>query len=322
MEKFIFLATIRDKLTAMNLPKSSVDKHVGIFEKCLKGKSADEIDKVINSAGGVDGVVKSIYNLEIAKQKAAKENQEKTEQPKPSEEKVVPTTVIPEVSEEDEPLTLDSFDDEPSNDNVSDEMTIEIQKSPEIEQHILEAEQITSELEKTTINNLVTQNEEDVDLDISEYDFEKLFEEKLTPPEKWVRSLKEKMSSDVYKWTLPVAVLAVILIFGFVIMLYPIVIVTSIFASVAYLGILVAGILTAIVPIGFGLYMCFKNIPVALYELSLGIISAGVTMLSCIILYNYTKRLVPLLFKLLKKLFKLCVKITKYYFTNDKKEEK
>ena len=67
MEKFIFLAEVKDRLTELKLPQESISKHLKIFEDCFVGKSAEEIDKIIEGTGGVDGIVKSIYNLETAK---------------------------------------------------------------------------------------------------------------------------------------------------------------------------------------------------------------------------------------------------------------
>lgn len=316
MEKFIFLATIRDRLIQMNLTDEAADKHVKIFENCLKGKSADEIDKIIESAGGVEGILKSIENLEKAK------NKKKTD---------VQTDNINTVSEEptspiEEPQSSDIVAEEPENltfDDITDDMTQEIEKSPDIDEHIKEAEFITAELEKTTINEVVAPAEDEkFELDISEYDFEKFFAEKLTLPEKWIKKIKEKLSPNAYKATLPLAVIIYIAWYAVVLSLFPLLLLSAVACSLAYIAIIVCGIIFALIPIGFGIYMCFKTPTIGMYEIGIGITVCGSTMLTGILLYNYVKRLVPFLFRQLKILFAYTIRITKKYFQFTKKEEK
>ena len=300
----------------MNLTDEAADKHVKIFENCLKGKSADEIDKIIESAGGVEGILKSIENLEKAK------NKKKTD---------VQTDNINTVSEEptspiEEPQSSDIVAEEPENltfDDITDDMTQEIEKSPDIDEHIKEAEFITAELEKTTINEVVAPAEDEkFELDISEYDFEKFFAEKLTLPEKWIKKLKEKLSPNAYKATLPLAVIIYIAWYAVVLSLFPLLLLSAVACSLAYIAIIVCGIIFALIPIGFGIYMCFKTPTIGMYEIGIGITVCGSTMLTGILLYNYVKRLVPFLFRQLKILFAYTIRITKKYFQFTKKEEK
>lgn len=300
----------------MNLTDEAADKHVKIFENCLKGKSADEIDKIIESAGGVEGILKSIENLEKAK------NKKKTD---------VQTDNINTVSEEptspiEEPQSSDVVAEEPENltfDDITDDMTQEIEKSPDIDEHIKEAEFITAELEKTTINEVVAPAEDEkFELDISEYDFEKFFAEKLTLPEKWIKKLKEKLSPNAYKATLPLAVIIYIAWYAVVLSLFPLLLLSAVACSLAYIAIIVCGIIFALIPIGFGIYMCFKTPTIGMYEIGIGITVCGSTMLTGILLYNYVKRLVPFLFRQLKILFAYTIRITKKYFQFTKKEEK
>jgi hypothetical protein len=67
--------------------------------------------------------------------------------------------------------------------------------------------------------------------------------------------------------------------------------------------------------------MCFKTLPIALYELGIGVTVLGITMFFSILLYNYVKRLTPFLFKQLKRLFKYNNKLAKRYFNKPIKEE-
>ena len=320
MEKFIFLATVKDRLTEMNLPQESIDKHVKIFEDCFKGKNAEEIDSVIESAGGIDGIIKSIQNLESAKQKhsapltpnppSAKNNE--------NSEIIESNNTSPESEENvatiDEPVT----DIEPEQ-NDNDVPTMEIPKAPNIDKHIREAEEMTETMERIPVSQ--SNNDEEFSAELSEYDFEMLFEEKLSKLETAIKNIRQKMSNKAYKATLPIAILVGLLVFALVSALFPLLIASAVVFSLVYICILVAGVCFALVPIGYGIFMCFKSMPIALYELSIGIISTGFTMFSSILLYNYVKRLVPFLFKKLIKLFKYCIKLTKRYFGKQVKEE-
>ncbi len=339
MEKFIFLATVKDRLTEMNLSQESINKHVKIFEDCFKGKNADEVDSVIQSAGGIEGILKSIYNLEVAKQKnntgvisiitekntsetdeiteAAKESAENTSSPLKSEASDTPKDDF--LAETDVAFSEETNTEKASEQNDNDSPTMEIPKAPNIDQHIREAEEMSETLERIPVVDV--NNNEEYSAELSDYDFEMLFEEKLSKTEAVIKNLREKMTDKTYKATLPIAIIATTLIFAFVSALFPVLIATAVLFSVAYICILVAGVCFALVPIGYGIYMCFKSMPIALYELGIGIISSGVTMLLSILLYNYVKRLVPYLIKQLIKLFKFCIKLTKKYFGKQAKEE-
>ncbi len=319
MEKFIFLATIKDKLAEMNLPQESIDKHVKIFDDCFKGKNAEEIDAMLESAGGVEGIIKSIQNLEIVKQKRAPKSPEPFIKTKSdgNVENVEGTTTSPdlkskiEVSEE-----VPTYAEQEQADNELP--TMEMPKAPNIDKHIQEAEELSETMERIPVQPVVN---EEFSAEISDYDFELLFQEKLTKIESSIKNLRKKLSSKTYKATLPIALIITALVFVLVSALFPILVVSAAVFSIAYICLLVAGVCFAIVPIGYGIYMCFKSMPIALYELGIGIISSGITMFSCILLYNYVKRLVPYLFKKLIKLFKYCIKLTKRYFGKQVKEE-
>lgn len=314
MEKFIFLATIKDKLAEMNLPQESIDKHVKIFEDCFKGKNADEIDAMLESAGGVDGIIKSIQNLEIVKQKRTPQAPETQTEDNATKDENVISSDIETKTELSEGVATES----PSAPLDNELPTMEIPKAPNINKHIQEAEELTETLERIPVEPIIN---EEFSAEISDYDFDLLFQEKLTKLELKLKNLRQKLSNKTYKATLPIAIIIAALIFILVSALFPILIVSAVLFSIAYICLLVAGVCFALIPIGYGIYLCFKSMPIALYELGVGIISSGVTMFSCILLYNYVKRLVPYLFKNLIKLFNYCIKLAKRYFGKQVKEE-
>lgn len=332
MDKLIFLAAVKDKLTEMNIPEQTVNKHLKIFEECFKGKSAEEINNVIEGAGGIDGIVTSVANLEKAKKQkrstpplvepdniCVTENQECS---KKDSKAALPV----EAGSDDPPLSqtnivipaVEASADNPS--PIDKEQNNKIEKNPELNEHIKNAEQLSDTIERLKVPS-AQESEEEYSVELSDYDFEKLFAEKLSKPESWIKKLREKINPKAYKWTIPLAIILDIILFAFVITLFPLVLCSAVLFGVIYLVILVTGVTFAVIPTGYGIYMCFKSLPIASYELSIGIISAGITMIVCILLYNYVKRLVPFLLKQLRKLFMLCVRITKRYFGRIKKEE-
>ncbi len=339
MEKFIFLATVKDRLTELNLPQEAVNKHVKIFENCFKGKSADDIDKIINGAGGIDGIIRSIYNLESAKNNLKPfpaKSIDKTNNSLPTD-KVTSSNgnttynnesvcVAPkkDVDQADEnALSLqNNIQSNAERETDQNSTTIEITKSPNIEKHIREAEELSDTLERTIITSN-TNSASDVEFsgELSDYDFKNFFAEKLSVPEEWVKTLRDKLSPKTYKSTLPLAFLADALLFIIVFALFILLLASAVILSVAYIALLVAGLTFSVIAIGYGIYMSFKTLPIGLYEIGIGIISLGITMLTCILLYNYVKRLVPFIFMELKKLFMLCVRLTKRYFGKTVKEE-
>ena len=401
MEKFIFLAEIKDRLTELKLPQEVISKHLKIFEDCFVGKSAEEIDKIIDGTGGVEGIVKSIFNLETAKKNISpaepqetatvEEDSSNTESnenvvlnnendtpadstvleadapsfdiladipdaPQETDVTELPTSEFSAVTKDDSTnlIAQDSTEQQKVettensteatdsvSENIKDTSPIldrditektsteessdtapELEKSPDIDKHIRDAEILSDTLERIPVQPKFDEYEEEFAEEFSDYDFEKLFAEKLSFPEKIAKKLREKLPKKAYYATMPIAILIDVIMFILTIALYPLLIGSAVIFGLVYLVTLVAGICFAVIPTGYGIYMCFKSMPIATYELSLGIISAGVTMFVCILLYNYNKRLVPFLFKQLKKLVKLWGRINKRYFGKTAKEEK
>jgi len=312
VEKSTFLSDLKKHMKEFNIPDDKIDEHIAIFEEIVKEKSEEELQEAISEAGGIKALLESIY-LSDAEESPQNSSADNSHDADIDNEPVKTEAVIEEahvVETQNTPV------------EQQDCKTYDFDKSPDLNLHIQEAVEITTELEKTTVNDIPTVKMDDVEYidDISDYDFESLFAKRYSKIETLILKLKEKMSDKVFKYTLPLAALAFLLIFTFVITLYALVIGSAVFLSIVYVAILVLGICFSLIPLGYGVYMMFKTIPIALYEIGIGIISIGITMLSCILIYNYTKRLVPFLYKLLKRLFKYCIKLTVLYFSRNKTE--
>ena len=116
--------------------------------------------------------------------------------------------------------------------------------------------------------------------------------------------------------TLPLAII-VLLIFG--VMWGALAVVTA--AAVAVLiGAVCAGTAVSLVGIIYGIVRLGEAVPVGVYEIGVGIVIAGVTTCVGILIYNFAVRLMPILFKLVSKLFKYTVNRLKELFNYLRKE--
>jgi len=416
VEKFIFFATLKEGLKDLGLPQESIDENIKLFEEGFKGRSSDEIDKIIEEVGGIDSIVRSIYNHE--KNSNKKNEQESTEQAASaaqSEDETstknsdnitekedfaeteetnefskateldisiseintdtnieipidaqtedelaktdifIPATVTPTDNDNNPPEeTTELFDisaeQNTATSNISTGLSIhqvmtEINSTKQSEQldstkeleitddikinTTQKIDSISREFERTTVTPQPIKhfvNAEYAD-DFTEYDFEGLFAEKLTPIESIFKKIRTSMNDTAFWVSLPFALILTAIFFVIPTLLFPCIIASAIIVGAIYLVSLVIGLVFAVIPIGYSIYMMFFSLPVAMYELGIGLTVLGITMFACILLYNYVKRLVPFLLKMAKKLFAYCVKCIKRYYrkptdTTDIKEVK
>lgn len=86
------------------------------------------------------------------------------------------------------------------------------------------------------------------------------------------------------------------------------------------IAVVAVGSAISLVGVIYGIVQLFTSLPTGLYEIGLGVITAGVVMLLGILLYNFAIRLVPILFKQVLKLFKFTLKKVKLLFNYFRKE--
>ncbi|MBQ8552137.1 MAG: hypothetical protein IJ428_04910 [Clostridia bacterium] len=91
-------------------------------------------------------------------------------------------------------------------------------------------------------------------------------------------------------------------------------------AVAALVALVAGGAAVSLVGIVYGIIQLFTSVPVGLYEIGLGVIVAGAVMFAGILVYNFAVRLVPLLMRLLWKLFLFVLKQLKYLFNFLRKE--
>lgn len=85
---------------------------------------------------------------------------------------------------------------------------------------------------------------------------------------------------------------------------------------IAMVGIIGAGTALSLVGIIYGIVKLFSQMPIGLFEIGIGITVGGVTMLVSILIYNLAIRVIPKLFKPVKKLSRLISdKLADLYYT-------
>ena len=123
---------------------------------------------------------------------------------------------------------------------------------------------------------------------------------------KKIKPAKEKVKGTPLFWTLFILTLPITLplfltVCSFFGVLY--VAVTALIAALAaaMIAVVACGTALALIGIIYGATQCFKNLPIGLFEIGVGVALGGVTMLVAVLLYNLAIRYVPKLYKLVSR---------------------
>ncbi len=123
---------------------------------------------------------------------------------------------------------------------------------------------------------------------------------------KKVKPEREKVKGSPLFWTLfiltlPITIpllLVICAVFG---VLYVAVTALIVAFSGAMVSVVACGTAVALIGIIYGATECFKNPPIGLFEIGVGIAVGGVTMLVSVLLYNIAVRFIPRLYKLVNR---------------------
>ncbi len=331
MEKIVFLALLKDNLTKMDLPEDNVTKHVEVFDKSFNGKTPEEINHFIDSIGGLEGALRAIYDLESKKHpniSAPFGIDIHTDKETEASNKVV--------EEQSDVLlkndTINKKTEQPEEKQKANELTREIplvsNSLPNDNGNLFfdekESKKSKQEMEKTTVNNVVNIPDDYFEFaaELSPLEDEILAHK---PSAKFVdafKKLRNKLPDKAYYSTLPLTVILNAFIYIILVLIFPILVVLTAVSWVLYIAVMIIGGLVAILSIVYGALKISSVLPVGLYEIGIGVIVTGITLLLCVLLYNFTKKLMPFTFRKAKDLFKLWIKANKAFFRNNQKEVK
>ena len=111
--------------------------------------------------------------------------------------------------------------------------------------------------------------------------------------------------------------IAVCVILGVLYVLLSVLIAALVIVMIALIG---AGTAFSLINIVYGVIQLFSRMPVGLFEIGLGIILAGATMLFSILIYNLAVRLLPKLYKQITRFSKFVFRSISTLYYNAKKE--
>ncbi len=120
---------------------------------------------------------------------------------------------------------------------------------------------------------------------------------------KKVKPEREKVKGSPLFWilfilTLPITLPLFLTVCAFFGILYVAVTALIVAFAGATIGVVACGTALALVGIIYGATQCFKALPIGLFEIGVGIVIGGITMLVSVLLYNISIRFVPRLYKL------------------------
>ncbi len=145
-------------------------------------------------------------------------------------------------------------------------------------------------------------------------------DEALNQLPEYVEELEEEREGDHKKFyiiffaTLPLTVILALAGFGLFAGVWAALACGIAVLMAALIGVSAAGAAVSLVGIVYGIIRLFDEVAVGLYEIGLGVLIAGITMLVGILMYNAAIRLFPFLIKKLFKLFKFVIAKLKELF--------
>lgn len=341
MEKYVFLSMLRTSLLQMNVPANNIIKHVEVFEKYFSSKTPEETKKIIKNIGGLDGALEAVYKIEskrnpdiLSPSELKKNITENTSSAEPEPEAVenisfdkqntVEEDFFPDIDALEKQVTseisiekaIESTKEIPSLDGLTVDEDVELifQKR--------QAPPKREEMEKTTVNNVAVLPEDNFEFatELPPLEDEIMAYKHPSVIVEFFKNLRNKMSDDVYKYTLPLTML--INIFGYVLLalLFPVLAVIAAAFYVLYFASMICGGIVAIISFVYGFIKIGASVAIGLYEIGIGIIIIGITLVLCVFIYLFNKKAMPFLFGKVKELFSLWIKSNKAFFRKNAKE--
>lgn len=306
MEKNAFLRELALILRQRNLTDDEIRIRIEKISAFIDGLSPEERNAVIGGNPNVAAIADRLFTKGNTAKPAENDNEKKNEG-KPTTEKEAPKANAPsdsasgsgEVHNKGDKDTPSAIDGSPNSFRITSDYK---KKEKESQNERKEREGGSA---GRNIAEIRRKDEEKL---------KKLKSEAEAPRKKNNVSLSEKYESERNFWVIFFCCIPVLFFFGAVILS----IFAAIFCMLVGVIILLIAALAVAVAIGSGialigifygiLQMLSGEFAIGLYEASLGIIAAGVTMLVGVLIYNAAIRFIPFIMKQLKKLFKFVLK--------------
>lgn len=277
MDKELFLTSLSLRLSEGGMPKDEIDKRIKYFDSHLSKLSAADCEQKISELGGDGAVAEKL----ISDYRHATEGDKAEEKPAPEAEETAVVT--------------------PAEDG-----------------------------KKSSVSELLEQDDEDVKKSTNDRKQNTASTSRSTSraPSKVQGEKAHNAHHTVKKGDnnkrfiigmiilSPVILVCILVIAALLLSLFALVAASAAACAVALILIAALGTAFALVSIIYGITQLGTLAPAGLYEIGMGIVCGGITMLAGILLYNFIVRLVPFLFKklvvLVKFVFKQLVRLYEY----------
>lgn len=343
MDRQEFYLQLVNKLTELGIEQGIAQKHVRKIDKFFAGLSEEEIEKRIDDLGNADDFAKSMYEIIQDKSSAAvvKEAQAGNVDDKnniseshasldfdKNDPSKVDEIVFEESDQNKDNVVLDSaekvHDIEELDISVSRHSAIsdlddifgkEISHD-EIDNEISYGERMSNKAQLSSLyNDRLNDSFTDETLIMDSSAFKKV----LSPEQE-----KRIKNNKILFWTSlvltsPIWIFALIIVALILGCIFFAVGALTLACVVLMVGSAAAGTGTALFGIIYGITQLSVR-PVGLYEIGLGIMIAGVTMIVGILLYNFIIRIMPIAYKYIIKFSKFVINKIKELFEYIKKE--
>lgn len=300
MKSEAFVTQLRDAMTKMNLDEDIKEKHINNFLMLFAGKSEEEIDGIIESSGGLESILSGINDLENKKHKYLLDDLEKEAR---EIKKLNGTEAESDDFENDAP--------------VSETKEINIAKNIGQAKKPVETQ---SEQMNKTVTRPVVKPAEPAD-DEEEKPRRRTSRTAIKLAEKCAK-LRRNMSDAAFCISVPFICVGIALLFSLIILLYPVLWVLRLAVTIINFAVMIVGTLLSGTGIVYGGIKFGSSPFTGLYEIGLGIVLGGLTLLISVLLCNYLKRLSPFLKECIKDLYSSFIMCVKAFFTLRVKEER
>ena len=329
MDRQEFYSELVKKLTELGIEPDTARKHVKKIDKFFAGLSEDEVNKRIADLGNADDFAMSMYEIIKDKRADSKGNALKSDAAPASGT----DSGVYERSSEDVSNSAAGFSDDAASsekaevvksDVVYDITNLNIpitRRSATAELDDVFGKEIT---ERQMASEVIRTTRADADMSDSFTDETLImdssaFKKILSPEEE-----KRLKNNKILFWTALVltspiwifALLLVAVLFGCIFFAVGAV---TLALVLLMLGTVIAGTGTSLFGIIYGITQLSVR-PVGLYEIGLGIMIAGATMIIGILLYNFTVRIMPFAYKYVIKFTKFTIGKIKELFKYIRKE--
>ncbi len=304
MTKDVFLSLLEHKLTDGGMPKDIVNKSVSHLNEHFSKMSENECITYIEKLGGDDAVAERLladYKKSESVKKAATEKKSDAAQTPASAEKTEKNRQTPKPEEKPKKDMSDLLDDDDAEKPRKKPATSDTTKNPAVR--------------KRPTPNVKDGRPTSAGKNGKRPDNARPSNKKGNARRK--SKDKDKLSVGFIVCIPFLAVLA-LLAAMLIISLYAIVALAVVAFSAMLVVLTAAGTALAVIAVIYGITQMSQAGGAGLYEMGIGVIAGGVTMLFGILMYNFIVRLAPFIYKKLMVLIKFSVEKFKQLFNNVK----